>query len=149
VIVIRDDQFAAIGAAAVRRRAERIYARLLEEHEDYPRHVFDAMFHAANELGYHEEQDAYRFCRLAPSLGEADPDNPMLWQVSPELVSPLMEASARLRFVEDEMMPRLLGDGWTAPSPEPTTPAKEAGARVRYDVYRSRLTMDFPDADET
>lgn len=147
MLVIRDDQFAAIGQRAVQRRGDAVFARLQEEFPDFERRVFDFLFEYAIDLGYQDEEQVYRFCRLAPFLGKADIHHPLWEHASPELCSPLMEAEARLRFAEDEMMPRMLGDQWQPPRPPPESPAdKVDGARVQYDVYKSTMAVKFPDS---
>jgi hypothetical protein len=147
LLVIRDDQFAAIGQRAVKRRGDAVFARLCEEFPDFERRVFDFLFEYAIDLGYEDEDQVYRYCRLAMFLGKADMDHPLWEHVSPELCSPLMAAKARLAFTEREMMPRLLGDQWQPPPPPPKSPADQvAGSRVQYDVQRSTMVVKFPDS---
>ncbi len=148
LLVIRDEQFAAIGARAVRRRGDAVFARLCAEHPAFAREIFDYLFDFAIQLGYQDEEQVYRYCRLAVFLGGADPAHPLYRQVCPEVSSPLMEAEARLAFTENEMMPRLAGEAWRPPSPPPDSPTGGVdGARVEYDVYRSTLAVRFPESE--
>ena len=114
MLVIREDQLEALGAAIEARQKRRILKHLQEEFADplYPVDIFDYLYRRAVELGYEEEVHIHRFCRLAPFLGEAPREHPLVRWISTQAANEQMTPAARLRFLENEVMPRLLADRW-------------------------------------
>jgi type VI secretion system secreted protein VgrG len=61
---------------------------------------------------FNQEAHVHRFCRLAPYLGQAPREHPLLRWIAHQAQNERMTPEARLRFLEDEVMPRLIADRW-------------------------------------